>query len=310
MVFIENDRMDPYYNLALEAFIFEKTDWDACMLWRDDRAIVCGCSQNIFAEVNIRAALSCGVTLCRRDSGGGAVYHDAGNINYTIIRSSVDGDGYDAFIKPVVTALNRMGIPAQMNRLCDIALDGLKISGSAQRVKGQRVMHHGTLLYDVELDKLRTLSNGRREGFSRRGMASKPFPVTNIRPSLPDRPDTLTFMRRLRAFLCADMPIYRLKDKERAAAEALAVEKYARWPWIYGRSPAFDRECAFIYDNKGAAARLSVSKGVICDLTFDMDMPRASRLRQALIGQPLAPDLINDVRTQYAEFSDLLDRII
>ena len=310
MILIENDRMDPYFNLALEAYLLERTDRDALILWRDDPAIVCGCSQNIFAEVDVRAALSAGVTLARRDSGGGTVYHDGGNVNYTIIRAAREGEGYDAFIGPVVSALQRLGVPASMNRLCDIAVDGRKVSGSAQRVGRGRVLHHGTLLYDTDLHRLKALSNGRREGFSRRGMPSKPFPVTNIRPFMPGRPDTLTFLSRLREALCPGMPVCRLSEAENAAVEALARDKYARWAWVFGRSPAFERESAFESRGAQVTARLTVEKGLIRGLALDPPVPGEAELRAFLTGQALTPLTLDRAAALYPDYADLMTRIL
>ena len=135
VIYIENNAHDPAFNQAFEEYVFERvaSEETILMLWRNAPAVVCGCYQNAFAEVDMLRAAERGVAVIRRISGGGTVYHDLGNVNYSVI-APADGEvDYARFIAPVVEALNDLGVPAAMNRTCDIAVNGLKVSGSAQK---------------------------------------------------------------------------------------------------------------------------------------------------------------------------------
>lgn len=243
MLYYETGSSDPRFNQALEELLFERAgSEDILMLWRNDPAIVCGCYQNLFAEVDVCEALSRGITLVRRTSGGGTVYHDRGNVNFTLIRT-VDPQTmcYADFLSPVIAALAPLGIEASQNRICDLILNGKKISGSAQRVSKNRALHHGTLLFDADLSVLRALTNGRREFYSTKGIASSPYPVTNIRTECGLSYDTTGFFARLKESFFRTLPLTAaplpegIEDEARARAE----EKYASFEWTYGKCPAY-----------------------------------------------------------------------
>ena len=135
MIQIETTSHDPFFNQAFEDYVFRTyREGDVLLLWRNRPAVVVGCYQNICREVHVRALLDRGIPVVRRMSGGGTVYHDLGNLNYTLISDQTGPLDYDRCLEPVIRALNALGIPAQKNRTCDIAVDGKKISGSAQKI--------------------------------------------------------------------------------------------------------------------------------------------------------------------------------
>lgn len=291
--FVENDSFDPCYNQALEEFVFERASGNDAilMLWRNDPAVVCGCYQNVYAEVNILRAAELGVAVVRRESGGGAVYHDRGNVNYTFICPAGEAIDYAAMIGPVVSALNAMDVPAKMNRTSDIAVNGLKVSGSAQKVKKGKLLHHGTLLYDVNLTRLHELADGQRGRFVSKGVQSLPWPVANIRQSLGHgAPDTEAFAARLRELLAPKAKAVRLTPADEAAVCELADEKYRSWDWTCGRSPAFTHEAAFLLNDLPVTFTCSARRGVIEDISFDADVTILAEVKRRLIGARLAVD--------------------
>lgn len=261
MQYFQNNSTDPYYNLAFEEFVFTHyKDDDILLVWVNDTAVVCGQYQNIFAEVNVPLALEQGVALLRRESGGGTVFHDPGNLNYTMIRTTEAGAvGYAPFLEPMVEALCNLALPASTNRICDITLAGLKISGSAQRIVKNRVLHHGTLLYNSDLASLRALANGQREHFSSKAVKSSPWPVTNIIEHLADNTLPLDEFKRqlLGALLPDDARIMSLTEAEEQAVRQLADEKYRSWEWTFGHNPPFTY--ARQLDVAGQAVELSYS---------------------------------------------------
>ena len=155
MLTVQNRSHDPFYNQAFEEYVYQTfPDEDFFFLWQNAPAVVVGSYQNICREVHVEALRRRGIPVVRRMTGGGTVYHDLGNVNYTYILRTNGTMNYDHVLYPVITALNAIGVPARKNRLCDIAIGDQKISGSAQRMTKGRLLHHGTLLFSSDLSVL------------------------------------------------------------------------------------------------------------------------------------------------------------
>lgn len=289
VIYIENNAHDPAFNQAFEEYVFERvaSEETILMLWRNAPAVVCGCYQNAFAEVDMLRAAERGVAVIRRISGGGTVYHDLGNVNYSVI-APADGEvDYARFIAPVVEALNDLGVPAAMNRTCDIAVNGLKVSGSAQKTAKGRVLHHGTLLYDTDLKALHALADGRRGKFASKGIQSTPWPVANMRAHLKDAPDTAEFAARLRDRLAGNAETLRLDESALSEIRKLAAEKYETWDWTFARSPAFSCETDFTMNGARVGLSYAARRGVIETIAFDAARPVLNEAARRLTGQRL-----------------------
>ena len=299
MVYYVNQSNDPYFNQAFEESLFlNAPEDDILLLWRNSPAVVCGCYQNPFAEVSVPAALEKNVAVVRRETGGGTVYHDPGNVNYTrIARAEGQGADYGRFIRPVVEALNRLGIPAAFTRTCDISIQGLKVSGSAQKIAGGRVLHHGTLLYDTDLTALRALANGRQAHYEAKGIRSAPWPVTNIRSHLADSTmDTAQFQQ---ALFCE---LTRGGAEPRALTAAqldevgrLAEEKLRSWEWTYGRTPAFSYRREFLWRGQQVCAEYEAKNAVIGSVRLTPEEGKLAALEKSLAGLALRPELLRAV---------------
>ena len=270
-VYYLNENTDPFFNQAFEEYLFLKeTEKNILLLWRNEPCVVCGSYQNIFAEVSVDDCNQRGIKIVRRPSGGGTVYHDLGNINYTIITScDAKNVQYAPLIEPLVKALNSIGIPASLNRLSDIAIDGIKVSGSAQKILKNRVLHHGTLLFDCDLSVLRAVANGQRECFETKGTKSVPWPVTNMREYLPEL-STEEFLCKLAE---AMKRLYEVEEatispEEIREIERLKEEKYLSWDWTYGKSPKFVFTKQVTIGGKAAKVRYEAQKGVITDFSL------------------------------------------
>ena len=242
MIYYNNPSHDPCYNQALEEILFTQCrQGDILLLWRNAPAVVCGRYQNLFAEVSVPAAAGEGITLIRRETGGGTVYHDEGNINFTFI-TDYDGGGadYEKYLRPVVKVLRELGVPARTGRVCDIAVEGKKISGSAQKIAGGRVLHHGTLLFSADLTVLRRVANGGRAEYASRGVASSPWPVTDLQTYLPGM-TAEEFQAAMFAGLTAGKTVEQrtLTAEQEAEIRRLAAEKYGSWDWTFGKNPAY-----------------------------------------------------------------------
>ena len=185
---IESTRRDPAFNLAFEEYMARNTGSDEVLIvWRDSPAVVCGRFQNVFRETDVIAARERGVPVLRRITGGGTVYHDEGNVNVSYITRK-GPDGIDTLLLPekLAAALGRIGIPAEVGGGSDVTAGGYKISGSARAAVGDREIHHATLLFDTDLDALRSLTSSvSGDAFVSGGIASRKSPVANISAFLP-----------------------------------------------------------------------------------------------------------------------------
>ncbi len=309
MRFYHNPSLDPTYNMALEEVLLGRyPDETFLMLWQNPATVVCGKFQNLFEEVCVDKTRLAGVHLVRRNTGGGTVWHGPGNLNYTVIAPRMETDApYERFLLPVITALCSLGVPAEMGHICDIAVEGKKISGSAQAVVGDQVLHHGTLLFDADLPQL--IRHCTREGenpVTSKAIKSCPAPVTNIKPYLRNPSMTLDdFAAYLRLSLCdGDCVAHVLTTEEESLTRALAVEKYGTNEWTYGKCPAFVYERTVLdthvrYEaKKGRIAALSLTAGEeSCPLAPDV-LERVSSLLVGLM--PLREELTMALSPHFA----------
>ena len=314
MFTVLNDSSDPFFNLAFEEYVFEAmTGDDALLVWRNAPCVVVGCHQNICGEVRPALLRQMGVPVLRRSSGGGTVYHDPGNLNYTLMLSG-DGADYDRCLRPVIAALNDLGAPAQRGHGSDIAIDGRKISGSAQRISRGRLLHHGTLLFDADLDALNRITTRHKDrGVTSKATASAISTVTNIRDHLPKPMDVQTFAEALLdRMLPEGAPRLELDKAQRAEVEKIRNEKYAAWAWTWGRNPAFQLNRTGTLGGKPAEVSYRAKKGVISEAKVCaevLDGPRAERL---LEGARLDPDGLYKICQALAggEAETLLDLLL
>ncbi len=203
MKFLVLESTDPHRNLAIEEHLFLHSDEDVFMLWQNAPTVVIGKNQNAHAEIDISLARERGVRVARRITGGGAVYHDLGNVNYSVISVTRGGQGIDFsyFTAPIIKALGELGVHAELSGRNDLLVDGKKISGNAQHTAGDRVLHHGTLLFDSDLDALSSVLRVDEEKLRARAIRSVRSRVTNLRPYLNVDCDAKGFIAHLSDFI-------------------------------------------------------------------------------------------------------------
>ena len=244
MIIIENFSNDPAYNLALEEFLHlhRQPRHEVFLLWQNEPTIVIGRHQNTFDEINREYVEANSVHVIRRNSGGGAVYHDLGNLNFSfLVDDRETGFSFERFTQPVIRTLRQLGVDAENSGRNDIAIKGRKISGNAQYRHNGRLLHHGTILFDSNLENLSMALNYAPEKYVSRAVASIRSRVTNVREHLPTNIDMAEFRRLLSENVVAEYELKpdSLNDAEQQAIVKLRDEKYRSWDWVYGRTPPF-----------------------------------------------------------------------
>ncbi|WP_058302533.1 lipoate--protein ligase [Gorillibacterium timonense] len=247
MLFIDNEGItDPRINLALEEYALKNlpADSDYLLFYINEPSIIIGKNQNTMEEINTEYVDQEGLKVVRRLSGGGAVYHDLGNLNYSFITND-DGNSFHNFRKftdPVVAALRKLGIEAELSGRNDIQIGERKISGNAQFTQKGRMFSHGTLLFNTELGKVASALRVNAEKFKSKAVKSVSSRVANITEFL-DQPMTI---EEFRSFLLhsffegKDVQKYPLTEKDWEQVRAISAERYGNWDWNYGKSPDFN----------------------------------------------------------------------
>ncbi|MBH0169788.1 MAG: lipoate--protein ligase [Bacillota bacterium] len=271
MLFIDNENItDPRVNLAIEEFALKHLDINETYLlfYINEPSIIIGKNQNTVEEINADYVRDEGIHVVRRLSGGGAVYHDLGNLNFSFITKD-DGNSFHDFKKftdPVVKALKKLGVNAELSGRNDILADGKKISGNAQFSTKGRMFSHGTLLFDSEIENVVSALNVRMDKIESKGIKSIRSRVTNIREHLDEDMTMEEFKQTLLAYLFEELdsvPKYELTEKDWEEIRKISRERYANWDWNYGKSPKFNVELSNRFAAGSVDIRLHIVKGII-----------------------------------------------
>ncbi|SDH41832.1 lipoate-protein ligase [Alteribacillus persepolensis] len=298
MRFIDNKGVtDPQINLAIEEFALEHMDLDKedtyLLFYVNRPSIIIGKNQNTIEEINVDYVEENDIRVVRRLSGGGAVYHDLGNLNFSFLTKD-DGNSFHNFKKftePVIEALNNMGVPAELSGRNDIQANGKKISGNAQFTTKGRMYSHGTLMLDSQIEHVVSALNVKDEKIKSKGIKSIKSRVGNINDFL-DTPLSInefkqTLLRHI--FHSEDhIPVYHLTKDDWDKVHVIAEKRYKNWNWNYGKSPAFDVERSKKFDAGLIDIRFNVKKGYIetCKIYGDyFGVKDTKEIEHALEGQ-------------------------
>ena len=303
MLLIDARTLDPDHNLALEEYVFTSMprDKEYLILWQNDNAVIIGRHQNTLAEIDESYVQEKGIRVVRRMSGGGAVYHDLGNLNFSFI---VDAAGsqvdLERFCLRIAVALGKLGLDARLDGRNDILAEGCKISGNAQYMKEGRVMHHGTLLFDSDLSVLSKALKPDPEKIKAKGVKSVRSRVANIRSLLKQDMTLQEFRDHLARYLLGgDGVRYQLTEQDLAAVEAIRAARYGTWEWNYGASPSCDVQRSARIEGVGTVrAHMRLEHGCIADVAFTGDFfstKEPEGLAQLLRGKPLARAALADI---------------
>lgn len=282
VTYLETGSQNPYYNLAFEEFVLtSRREGEYLLLWQNDNTIVVGQNQNTEAEINRAFVEAHGINVVRRTTGGGAVYHDLGNLNYSFITDTGDAERLtmERFTRPIVAALRGLGLQAEASGRNDILVEGRKVSGTAQRVVKGRILHHGTLLFSADPGMVAGALNADPAKFQSKSAKSVRSRIGNIRDFLPRDMEIGAFWEYLKEVLSGDgMTAGRLTAEELSAVEELKRTKYDTWEWNYGRSPQYDLTNRRRFEGGGLEVRVQVKEGRIAGIVFYGDFLSVSPL--------------------------------
>ena len=306
-IYLETGSNDPRYNLAFEEYILSnRRDGDYLILWQNSPSVIIGRNQNTVQEVNGAFVRERNIQVVRRNTGGGAVYHDLGNLNYSFICNADAPEQRTAqrFTAPVVSALNSLGLDAEASGRNDILVSSCKVSGTAEYILRGRVLHHGTLLFDSDGETIAKVLTPDPLKLQAKGIRSVKSRVGNIRSFLHEDMTLTQFWDYLKTALSGDGFVPdTISEEERQQILQLKAEKYDTWQWNYGNSPNFQLCCKDKWDGGILEIHLSVDHGKISAIRIFGDfmaLISCEPLEQALLGCEYRMDAI---RAAIAPFS-------
>ncbi len=295
MIFIKNKNTDVYFNLAMEEYIFEKFKEDEVfMLWINEPSVVIGKHQNLIEELNMKYCFENNIKIARRLSGGGTVVHDFGNLNYTYITNTTGDTALDfkEFLKPMYNALLNLNIDAHISPRNDFRVDEKKICGHSQFMRKKRVLHHGCILFESNLNNLRNALNVNNKKVISKSAKSVKSSVANLKEISKLDYEISDFLEKLKNEILKtqkNFDIYELTKDDILKIDKIKSEKYATKDWIYGQSP----KCTFILDE-------------VRDYTVEIDNGRIEKINMA--GKSKLDSLIG-LYFEYEEIKNKIDEL-
>jgi lipoate-protein ligase A len=281
MLFISDISVDPYRNLAEEEYLLKYKTEPIFRLWRNDNAIIVGRYQNTLAEIDVDYVKEHNIKVVRRLTGGGAVFHDLGNINFTFIQERTPGEDTSAMFRrytaPILEALNSLGVKAYLEGRNDLLIEGRKFSGNAVCIWKDRVLQHGTLLFDSSMSNLASALKSRPEKFIGKAVQSNRSRVTNIKEHIKEKKDVLWFKDFLGDYVCKhwngnDKAVkYELSKSENEAVGTLKNIKYSTDCWNFGSSPQYSLSNIRKFSGGILEFYFTVKDGIITDLNISGD---------------------------------------
>ena len=272
MLLIYNDNTNPYFNLAMEEYLLKNSTEDLFILWRNKPSVIVGKNQNTLSEINLEYVKENSIPVVRRQSGGGAVFHDLGNINFTFITNNNNSfSDFKKFTQPIIDLLKTMGLDATFSGRNDLLIDGKKFSGNAQYNYRNKVMHHGTLLFSSQITDLSNALKVKSIKFEGKGIKSVKSRVTNISEHLDTKMSVLEFKDLIMNYMASidsDNKLYTLSKEDIDGIEKLVEKKYNTWEWNFGNSPKYSFSNELKYPGGNIEFNLEINKGVISKIKF------------------------------------------
>lgn len=316
MLCIGHQHTNPYFNLATEEYFLKNFTDECFMLWRNGPSIIVGKHQNTSAEINVEYVKKNDIKVVRRLSGGGAVFHDLGNLNFTFIMNGKDQNLIDfhKYTAPIIEVLQQLGIDARFEGRNDITIGGKKFSGNAEHVWKKRILHHGTLLFSSKMADLSEALRVNPKKYTDKAVKSVRSRVTNISEHLKEPLSLEKFTEMIMQHIMQkydDSVRYELSAADQQKINQLVAEKYSKWEWNFGYSPDYNFKETFKTPGGTIEVNLDVQKGMIRDARIFGDYfnqkPTAD-IENALRGVPHRAEKIQQALSKF-DFNDYFNRV-
>ncbi|OFY59599.1 MAG: hypothetical protein A2V50_06490 [Bacteroidetes bacterium RBG_19FT_COMBO_42_10] len=302
MLCLNLETTNPFFNLAVDEYLLRNKNDEYLILGINSPSVIIGKHQVAHREADTRFIHERAIPVIRRISGGGTVYHDFGNLNFTFILNSTKGKQVDfrKYTLPVIEFLATLGITADFEGKNDLKVNGLKISGNAEHVHREKVLHHGTLLFSTLLDDLKGSLRKNKSGYSTRAVESNPSSVANLKEIIRDVNGIIEFRTRMLDFFLRHEgnTLVELSAEERSGIQALERSKYRTWEWNYAYGPDYYFINRFEFNGKKHFCRLFVKGGIIreCEMEGSGEMIAAGK---KLVGcRHLVKDMVEVFRQE------------
>ncbi len=268
MLCIYHTSTDPYFNIATDEYILKELEEDCFMLWRNDNAIIVGQYQNTLAEINYDFVKEHKIAVVRRISGGGAVYHDLGNLNFSFTQTGKDANlsDFEKFTRPIIEVIRSLGVDARFEGKNDLMIDGKKFSGNAAHIHKNKILHHGTILFSSEMRNVSGALRINPAKYIDKAIKSIPKRVTNVSAHLKEPVSLETFTEMLMNHVLTTYPntrLYAFTEADKRKIQKLRDEKYATHEWNFGRSPEYNFKKAIRTTGGVLEMNLDVKDGII-----------------------------------------------
>ncbi|NEW81615.1 MAG: lipoate--protein ligase [Mariniphaga sp.] len=295
---------DPYFNLATEEYLLKNNDEEIFLVYINEPCIVVGKHQNLLSEINLQYALEHNIKLARRISGGGTVYQDLNNLNFSFIHNcaNLEKINFTKFTKPILEALREMGLDASFSGRNDLLVDSKKISGNAMHIFKTRVLSHGTLLFNTDLNKLSAALKNQPQNYTDKSIKSVRSKVTNISNYL-ESPKTIGAFKQILFQIITGKyqnPIIKqITNQETELIHEISKSKFETWEWIYGYSPKYVFQNSFSVGNLLISLEMQVEKGIIKRVITNIDIIQNPNYQQIL-------DNLLNVKHEYNSILNLM----
>ena len=270
--YLETGSVNPAYNLAFEEYVLHsKTEGDYLLLWQNDNSVIIGRNQNAEEEINKKYVADNDIKVIRRNTGGGAVYHDLGNLNYSFITDVDDVNQLNItrFTDIVVASLRSLGLDAKPSGRNDILIEESKVSGTAQHLYKNRILYHGTLLFDSDPDKIAGALNVDETKFQSKSAKSVKSRVGNIKDFLKEEMHLHDFWEYLKKnMVSSGIEQEEITEADQKEIIKLKEEKYDTWEWNFGKNPAYEMEVKRRWPGGTLKVAMTVDKGIVEDIAI------------------------------------------
>jgi lipoate---protein ligase len=309
MYCINLESTDPFFNLAIEELLLKNSNEEYLILGINNPSVIIGKHQSAHREVNTKFVIEKDIPVIRRISGGGTVFHDEGNLNFTFIRQSEPGKQVDfqKYTQPVIDFLLSLSVVAKFEGKNDLKVGGLKISGNAEHVHRNRVLHHGTLLFSTSLDMLRNSIRKDTSFYTSRAVESSPSSVMNLNEKLKSFRNIYEFRSEMMNYFLYNMTdtvIHKLTPSETEIAESLAISKYKTWEWNWAYGPEYTFNNSFQIKGIHHSCSLFVKAGIIWKCNIEGSVPMMSVSKRLIGCRHMVPDMMKVFKEENLLLSD------